>query len=173
MIVGDKERFGIEFELDAAKLIDPKLAEWMFGRIRWWCGGEEVGRYDADTTIRDVSIEAKRFLTNKGMRRDNGLMNLSSKEVVSTIVAALYEDHGQSDEQVRADDERYRRFVIKPLISVFDPWDIFLIEGDKNARLMWRRVNENEVHECQLAPGEFDAVLNRFLDALRGAGKSE
>ena len=42
MIVGDKERFGVEFELDAAKLTHPVLAEWKYGRIRWWCGGEEV-----------------------------------------------------------------------------------------------------------------------------------
>jgi hypothetical protein len=27
---------------------------------------------------------------------------------------------------VKADDERYRRFVVKPLVDIFDPWDIFL-----------------------------------------------
>ena len=97
-------------------------------------------------------------------------MNASSKEVVRTFVEALYDDHGQSDEQVKADDERYRRFVVKPLVDIFDPWDIFLIEGEKSARLMWRRVKEDEVRECELAPGEFDMVLKQFLEAL-GSGE--
>jgi hypothetical protein len=51
MIVGNKSRFAIEFELDAVKFADPQLAEWNYGRIRWWCGGEEVGRYECDTTL--------------------------------------------------------------------------------------------------------------------------
>ncbi|HKQ70888.1 MAG TPA: Imm42 family immunity protein [Polyangiaceae bacterium] len=173
MIVGDKERFGIEFELDAAKLANPKLTEWEYGRIRWWCGGEEVGRYEADTTLRDVSVEAARFLANEGKRRDEGLMGASSEEIVRILVEALYEDHGQSDEQVEADDERYQRFVVKPQVDVFDPWDIFLIEGEKNARLIWRQVKDAGVHERELASGEFDAVLRRFLAALGdAAGKS-
>jgi hypothetical protein len=171
MIVGNKERFGIEFELDAAKLADPKLAEWKYGRIRWWCGDEEVGRYEADTTLRDVSVEVARFVANEGKRRDEGLMGGSSEEVVRTLVAALYEDHGQTDEQVEADDERYRRFVVKPQVDVFDPWDIFLIEGEKNARLIWRRVKEAKVRERELASGEFDAVLTAFLTALAEAAR--
>jgi hypothetical protein len=171
MIIGNKERFGIEFELDAAKLADSKLTEWKYGRIRWWCGGEEVGRYEADTTLRDVSVEAARFLANEGKRRDVGLMGASSEEVVRTLVAALYEDHGQTDEQVEADDERYRRFVVKPQVDVFEPWDIFLIEGEKNARLIWRRVKEAKVREHELDAGEFDAVLKAFLTALAEAAR--
>ena len=127
---------------------------------------QEVGRYEADTTLRDVSVEAARFLANEGKRRDEGLMGASSEDVVRTLVEALYEDHGQSDEQVEADDERYRRFVVKPLVDVFDPWDIFLIEGEKDARLIWRRVKDAKLRERELASGEFDAVLKRFLDAL-------
>jgi hypothetical protein len=171
MIVGDKERFGIEFELDAAKLADPKLAEWKYGRIRWWCGGEEVGRYEADTTLRDVSMEVARFLANEGKRRDESFTGASSEEVVRTLLVALYEDHGQSDEQVDADDERYRRFAVKPLVDVFDPWDIFLVEDEKSARLIWRRVKEVKLRERELASGEFDAVLKAFLAALAEAAR--
>ena len=169
MMVGDKERFGIEFELDVAKLADPKLAEWKYGRIRWWCGGEAVGRCEADTTLRDVAVEAARFRNNEGKRRDVGLMSASGEDVVLTIVAALYQDRGQTDEQVEADDRRYRRFVVKPLVDVFDPWDIFLIESENVARLIWCRVNDARVCERELAAGEFDAVLKEFLDVLEVA----
>lgn len=166
MIIGKKSRFAIEFELDAMKLADVRLAEWLYGRIRWWCCGEEVGLYEDDTTIRDVAIEAARFLAYEGKRRDDHLLSAPSPEALRTFVGALYEDHGQSDDQVEADDERYRRFVVKPQVDVFDPWDIFLIEGEMGARLIWRRGTEAEPRECELAPGEFDDVLKQFLAAL-------
>ena len=119
--------------------------------------------------IRDVSIEVLRFLADEGKRHDDTLMGASSEAVVSTLVKAHYEDHGQSDEQVEIDDERYRRFVVKPQVDVFDRWDIFLVE--KNARLIWRRVRGATVRERQLAAGEFDAVLKRFLDAIAQAAR--
>jgi hypothetical protein len=166
MMVGNKDRFAIEFDLDQAKLADSKLSEWKYGRVRWWCGGEEVGRYEPDTTLRDVSIEAARCLENEGERQDERLMGVAIAEIVRTIAEALFEDHGQSDEQVTADDQRYRRFVVRPLVDVFDPWDVFLIEGEKRARLIWRRVKDGKLRERELAAGEFDAVLRRFVEAL-------
>ena len=169
MIFGDKARFGIECEVDAAQLADPKLTEWKYGRVRWWCGGEEVGRHDVDTPLRDVSLEAERFLANAGKRRDEGLMGASSEEVVSTLVRALYDDCGQSDEQVELDEERYRAFVVKPQVDVFDPWDIFLVEGERNARLIWRSIKDKNVREHELEAGEFDAVLKLFVGALARA----
>lgn len=166
MIIGDKRRFAIEFELDASKLADRDLAVWLYGRIRWWCGGDAIGRYESDATIRDVATEAARFLAFEGQRGDEYLLSAPSLEVLRTIVRALYEDHGQSDEQVEADDERYRRFLVKPQLDVFDAWDIFLVEGEKAARLIWRRVSEGDLRDCELASGEFDDVLKRFLAAL-------
>jgi hypothetical protein len=166
MIVGNKDRFGIEFELDAAKLADEKLIDWQFGRIRWWCGGQEVGRYEPDTSLRDVSLEAMRFLTNGGKRRQESLMKATTTEAVQILVEALYNDDGRSDEEVEAADELYRPFIVKPQVDVFDAWDIFLIEGDDRARLIWRRVTDTESRECPLTPGEFDRVLTQFIEAL-------
>ena len=168
MIIGDTDRFGIEFELDSAKLAEPTLTEWRYGRVRWWCSGEQVGRYETDTTLRDVSVEAERFLKFEGQRQDEVLLHASGAEVVRTITEALYEDRGQSDEQVEADEQHYRRFVVKPQLDVFDSWDIFLVEGE-HARLIWRQIQNADVHECELASGEFDSVLKRFLAALYDA----
>lgn len=167
MLVGDKSRFAIEFELDEEKLADPALAEWLYGRIRWWCGGEPVGLFDDDTTLRDAAIDAERVLAAADSRRDDALMQVSAQEVVDTIVRALFEDLGQSDEELAADEKKYRPFLARPLIGEFDAWDIFVIEGGREARLIWRLASDARINETRLAAGEFDSVLKKFLTELR------
>lgn len=167
MMIGDKRRFAIEFELDEAKQRDPQLAPWLYGRVCWWAGNEAIGRYESDTTIRDLLIEAERFLANEGRRVDEHLAALSRSEVLHEISNALFDDHGQSSEQVEADEERYRPFFVKPDVDVFDTWDVFLVEGRQNARLIWRRHDEDDARECVLHRGEFEAILRAFLMEVR------
>jgi hypothetical protein len=167
MIIGDVDRFGIEFELDYSKLSDPHLAEWLFGKIRWWCGGASVGRFEEDATLRDAANEAVRVLVSAGNRRDDGLMRASAATVVATISEALFEDHGQSEQQLNSDEARYRRFVVRPLIEEFDEWNVFLVESASQARLIWSLRGIDELREVWLLPGEFDSVLREFLSELR------
>jgi hypothetical protein len=172
MIVGDKSRFAIEFDPDDVKLADPKLGEWLYGRLRWWCGRESVGRFEDDTTLRDIAIDAQRALEYAGNRRDDVLTKVSARTAVQAITEALFEDHGQSDEQLAADEERYRRFLVRPLVEEFDAWDVFLFEGQQDARLIWRQSDDDgELHETWLAAGEFDAVQQKFLTELRSAAR--
>jgi hypothetical protein len=166
MVVGDEHRFAIDFEVDAGKQADAELAPWLYGRIRWWCHGQQIGRYEDDTTIRDVALELTGFLAHEGHRQDEHLASVDPDEAYRTLVHALYDDHGQSTEQIEADEERYRRLVVKPQVDAFDPWDIFLVEGTTTARLIWRRQDEASPHWCDLAPGEFDRVARGFLAAL-------
>ena len=121
MIVGSKRRFGIEFQVDAAKQGDPQLAEWQYGRIRWWCGGTPVGLYEPDTTLRDLATHGARLLLNAGKRQNSDLMTRSATDVMRTIVRALYEDHGQSEAELQADESRYRRLLVGPQVEVFGP----------------------------------------------------
>ena len=167
MLIGDSERFAIEFEVDEEKLADVQLSEWLFGRIRFWCCGQQVGRYENDTTIRDVAIESERLLMNEGKRRDETLASLSAVEVTRIILQALYVNHGQSDEQVRLDNERFGRLVVTPQVDVFDEWRMFLVEAERGGRLIWQRKTDEVVRECALREGEFDQVLKEFLAALR------
>jgi hypothetical protein len=166
MIVGDKSRFAIEFELDQAKLADAEFAPWLFGRIRFWCCGDQVGQYEADTTIRDVVVEVERFIADEGKRHDTTIAEAARDEVVRTIVSALYVDSGQADQRVQNDADRFGPFVVSPEVDVFDPWHIFLVEGDRAARLIWHRKGEQTLHECALARGEFEFVLRSFLGAM-------
>jgi len=167
VLVGDKRRFAVEFKLDPQKLADAELKEWLFGRICFWCGAERVGSFDEEATIRDVALEAERFLRHAGKREDKVLMAAPRTMVIGTIVSALYVDSGQSDERVREDWERFSRFVVSPEVDVFDAWRLLLVEGGGGGRLIWAKKSETEAKECLLQQGEFDSVLEQFLSALR------
>lgn len=171
MIVGDTRRFAIEFELDQGKLEDVELAPWLFGRIRFWCCGEQIGQYEADTTIRDVVVEAERFIASRENRHDDILAKATREEIVHTITNALYVDSGQTDERVQADDERYGPFVVSPEVDVFDSWRIILVEGAHVARLIWYPKDESVLHECALARGEFEFVLSSFLTIMQNTSR--
>jgi hypothetical protein len=171
MIVGDISRFAIEFELEESKLTDAELAPWLFGWIRFWCCGEQIGRYEADTTIRDIAAEAERFIATREKRHDDILAKATREEIVQTIINALYVDSGQTDERVQADAERFGPFVVSPEVDVFDPWRILLVEGDHAARLIWYLNDERVLHECMLDRGEFELVLSRFLAIVHNVSR--
>jgi hypothetical protein len=168
MIIGDQSRFAVEFELHHEALSDPELADWQYGQVCWWCGGVQVGAYDPWTTLRDVAIQSADFLRGAGKRQDAELMSLSASQVVESILA-LRDDHGQSDEQVRLDEARFRRFRIGPAVSVFDPWFIVLVEDGETARLVWYLHDSRDVREQRLSVGEFESVLQEFLANLARA----
>ena len=166
MLVGDKARFAVEFELDAEKARSPELGEWLFGTICFWCAGERVGLHDEETTLRDVLNEAKRILQGAPRRGDGDLLSAPKDEVLSRITDALFADSGQSDSQARADWERFSPFLVTPRVDVFDHWRIFLVEGGGRGRLIWSRRGDQAARERDLEEGEFDRVLQAFLAGL-------
>ncbi|MET9490349.1 Imm42 family immunity protein [Nocardia sp. NPDC006630] len=170
MLVGDRGRFAIEYELDrlpgGSAGLGPGLGHWMFGRIRWWCGGEKIGRYQPNTAIRDVAAAAERILLCDGARRSPALMALPAPEVAHIVTAALFADDDRSDEQIAADGARYWPFFVGPRTESFEPWDIFVVEDDLAARLIWGQAGLPEVRERGLRRGEFAGVLRDFLGTL-------
>jgi hypothetical protein len=171
MLVGDRDRFAIEYELDPLHSGDAELGHWMFGRIRWWCGGDTVGRYEPNTAIRDVAAAAERILLRDAARYSPELMVLPAREVAHIIAEALFADNDRSDEQIAADGAHYWPFFVSPRTEVFDPWDIFVVEDESRARLIWNLVGRPEVNECGLRPGEFSGVLHEFLHTVQWDGR--
>lgn len=169
MIVGEASRFAVEFDLDVNSLDEPAEAEWLFGRLRWWCGGAAVGRFESDTTLRDLGNEAERVRRYEGQRADRHLMSIPAREAVQTVVDALFVDHGQTDDELVANEAKYRRYIVRPMVEEFDMWDIFLFEDDHDGRLIWRYEDQEELHEVHLEPGEFDQVLAEFVKELHRA----
>lgn len=167
MLVGDRDRFAIEYELDHVPSGGAELGHWMFGRIRWWCGGDRVGRYQPNTAIRDVAAAADRILVRESARHSPELMAYPAAQIARIVTDALFADNDRSDAQIAADGARYWPFFVSPRTESFEPWDIFVIEDDASARLLWGPAGRREVSERGLRRGEFAGVLREFLHALK------
>ncbi|WP_216898385.1 Imm42 family immunity protein [Nocardia alni] len=165
VLVGDPQRFAVEYELDAAGSDTPP-SHWIFGRIRWWCGNQPVGRYESSTAIRYVASAAERILRQDSGRHESDLVDLPAGEVARIVTEALFADNDRSDEQIAADGTRYGPYFVSPRTAAFDPWDIFVVESATHARLIWGQVDHRELHELRLRAGEFAQVLRGFLDTL-------
>jgi hypothetical protein len=86
---------------------------------------------------------------------------------VRVISAALFEDVGQAAERVALDEERYRRFVVTPLVDVFDEWTVILVDGERESRVIWfLGEGAGVIRERRIPVGEFDRVQRGFVDAL-------
>lgn len=176
MIVGDTNRFAVEFDLDPSLQSDPELARWLYGRIRWWCGGETVGIFEPKTTVLDVVVSVERIVSFAGARQSSSLIGETAEAIHRTVIRALYEDYGQSIEQMREDQRTYQRFLVRPEAQEFDPWVILLVEDETRGRLIWSSRDHYEfdalvpgvgVRETELKAGEFDDVQRSFLRELK------
>lgn len=170
MLIGDRARFAIEFECDPVAS-DAEPVPWMFGRIRWWCGGMTLGRYEPCTAIDEIAVTVRRLLGSEAGRYDPELMAAPAGDVARIVTEALFSDSDRSDEQIAADGERYWPFFVSPRTEHFDPWDIFVVEDDAGARLIWGPAGRPNVSECGLRRGEFAGVLRGFLKALGQEGR--
>ncbi|MFI1919272.1 Imm42 family immunity protein [Nocardia sp. NPDC020380] len=170
MLIGDRARFAIEFECDpVARGGEP--GPWMFGRIRWWCGGMAVGRYESCSAIDEIAVTVRRLLASEAARHSPELMAAPAADVARIVTDALFSDSDRSDEQIAADGARYWPFFVSPRSENFDPWDVFVVEGAAGARLIWGTAGQPEVDECALRRGEFAWVLRGFLKALGQEGR--
>ncbi len=134
MIIGDRGRFAIEFQVD-----EPRLEHWLFGKLCYRVGGQEVGDYDLGGTLNGAVGAFIRLLEFKGSRQEPTLMSSPAADVFNRIDGALYIDSGQSDLQVRTDWESFKRFHAWPVgFDVFDDWKCYLIEDDKIGRFLWK-----------------------------------
>ncbi|MQY29180.1 Imm42 family immunity protein [Nocardia aurantia] len=168
MLVGDRSRFGIEYELDA---VDPERPDRLPGHLRWWCGGDPVGRYDPAISIVAAAVATDRIAARAGRRRHPDLMAVPAADVVRIVTDALFTDNERTEEQIDADGRLYWPLFVGPRTESFDPWDVFVVEDETAARLIWCRIGHPEVRECALRRGEFDAVLRMFLDGLPFGGQ--
>ncbi|APA99569.1 hypothetical protein NS506_05523 [Nocardia seriolae] len=130
MIVGDPDRFAVEFELDSNRMSEPDFFRWLWGRIRWWCGGQSVGIFEAQAQLIDEPTEV----------------------AFRTVMAALYEDRGQTFERMREEGAPVGSVPVGPQVYEFD----VLVPG-VHLRQVWLRA------------GEFDEVQKMFLDEIAAA----
>ncbi|TGV31306.1 hypothetical protein EN829_033405 [Mesorhizobium sp. M00.F.Ca.ET.186.01.1.1] len=70
MIVGNQERFAVEFELDK-----DYGGVWLFGRFCYWIANEQIGEYEMGTSLRDVLFSLDTIKNDTGNRVSKALFN--------------------------------------------------------------------------------------------------
>jgi hypothetical protein len=166
--IGNEKSFGVQYEYDHSPE-SPECDSWLYGKLAFLVGGERVGNYDVGTSIRDGVTALRGLLANRGNRSDPELFQLPAGDVIARILAALYVEKGQSDEQVAADWKYFSRFLGVPAgYDAFDGWDAVLLEDDRSGRYIWRQMSSPNslVREFRLARGELDNVIEQFLASV-------
>ncbi len=153
MLFGKKEQFAVEFELDASH-----GGAWLFGRFGYWIGGELVGDYDAGASLRDVLFQMKYIIGDAGKRSFPRLAELPALEIFRLVSDALSERNSDIDQYVSPDFVPAYLDVGIPM-DIFSSWDVFLVEGRGEAKLICRKDGLVDIGCTILQVGEFDSVV--------------
>lgn len=167
MQFGDKSRFAIALDLDC-----DHGGAWLFGRICYWIDGKMIGQYDLGTSLRDALFLMTYIQGDEGERCCQSLFSLDKEKIFSLISNVLDE---KNDEIYRYIPEDFMpaRFDVRIGIDVFDLWKIFLIEGDREAKLFYKTIDSTEIVETVLLSGEFDAAFGEAFSYLKRIYEAE
>jgi len=158
MILGDKNRFAVEFEIDS----DPCGIS-IYGQCCLWIGGDKLGNYNLITRLGDVFHVIHRIVKDCGKRNSNWI-DLDAREIFcklnEILYLMLYNGEVYNDVAPAAYDVRINT-------ESFDGLKIFLLDCDiLISRLIYSRNEGITVKEVRLVPGEFDSVVKRFYIEL-------
>jgi len=163
MIIGDINRFAIEFIID-----DEPFGRWLYGQSCFWIEGRRVGNYDVITPLGDVFTKIHGVVKECGKRHSDWI-NRDKKEIFDYFNDILYINFYNDDQY---DVEMPARFHISIGTESFFGIKIFLLDCDiLTSRLIYLEDDGITVNEIKLVPGEFDSVLKRFYIELEKLDK--
>jgi hypothetical protein len=162
MIVGDKSRFAVQFELD-----EDSGGAWMFGKFCFFIASLEVGNYSLGTSLRDVLMAMTELVRDVGKREGGNLFDLDAAALYEQLDTALFAG-GDDVLEEQAVDECWARFNMSLPVDVLGGWKIFLVERSPKARLVFCNLEKEprNVMEAELRAGEVDYVLKLSYDEL-------
>ena len=160
-LFGDKLRFAAESDLAS----DPG-GPWMFGRLRFWCGGLPVGDFERGTSLRDALFQLETVERYWRQRQRGRFAGMPAVQVFRLLDAALY-GRCDIDNQMLAEQEEWARFNVLPDLDIFEGWKVFLLETPTAGCLILSPAPYDAVSEIVVAPGEVDSVLKLETDYLR------
>ncbi len=169
MEIGSRERFGVSLELSA-----DHGGPWLFGRLCYWIGGAQVGRYDESTSLRDVLISMEDIPLSPGRRIDKELFENPKDIAYYRIDTAIYGFAAavvnpiEIAKYVLKPIDKPERFVVGPEVDVFDDFKIFLVEWQDQSRFLYKRIDvlSSPVEFC-VGRAEFDDVVEGTLSILK------
>lgn len=160
MLVGNKARFAIE--------ADPQTieGEWILGGFRFWLCGCEVGNWSECTALQYCFAGLRAFSRDSVARAEPSIAHIEGREIFELVVGPVMAPKGIADPQRQPIPFSYERFHLTHLgMSSFDDFVIVLVkDADGAERCLCRRLGEDEILDCWLAPGEMEQVAERFCD---------
>ena len=161
MLFGNKESFAVQVEID-----EDYGGPWLFGKFCYWLNGTRVGDYDLGTSLRDVLLNLKWIVNDRGNRRGEDLCNYPGEHTFDLLDRSLYgDDHDVSKVLLPA---LPARFDVRPPVDVFDCCKIYLMECGDNDLFMVSDVTADPeiISIVRLPIGLFDSVIKRVYDHL-------
>ena len=154
MLFGEKTRFGIEFELN-----EHSGGAWMFGKLCYWIGGEQVGDFDEGTFLRDVLFSMRYIVDDAGKRTAPALASCDEAEIFDAIHDSINES-GRNLIGLIPSDLLPAYFDVCPNVDIFNDWNIYLVEAKNLSKIVYSSDAGNNVRKVELSPGEFDGVAS-------------
>jgi hypothetical protein len=161
VIIGAKDHFAVEFELD-----QEYGGPWLFGSFCYWIDGARVGDYELGTSLRDVLLQMRSVVTDCGNRSGGMLCDLPADTAFLVLDGLLYESEPVVTPRAFQMPDSPARFEVKIPVDVFDSWKIYLIECDNTARMIFRNTNDGRIEVARLAMGAFDTVISDAFNRL-------
>ena len=160
MEFGDRARFAVIVELDSNH-----GGSWLFGRICYWIKGKMIGQFDLGTSLRDVLFQSKYIDNDRGKRFCPDLARLPNNKIFNLISSALNE---VGDEIYQHIPKNFPpgRFDVCIHVDVFDCWKVFLVEGEKDAKLLFCKLDTEEIDAAILFSGEFDRIFRNAYEYI-------
>jgi len=166
MVIGDKRRVAVEFELDP----DPG-GFWLYGKCCFWINENMIGDYSMGTSLGDIFIHIQRHVKYCG-ERSVDCNNLDSETMFNYFNRAAYNWDGNKYEYSEGEIELVRRCDISIHDEAFDEWKMFLVDCDiLTSRIIYSSDEGWNVKEGILVPGEFDSVIKRFYLEIDRLGR--
>jgi hypothetical protein len=164
MIIGDKESFAVEYELD-----ENHGGAWMYGKICYWIGNDQVGDYELGTSLRDALFAMKYLIGDCGNREGLVLCDLSPEEAFFQLNESIYGNLKRANISL---PDLPARFDILIPVDVFSQWKIFLIDCSNFTTIVYKRDAEESVHYFRIKRGEFDNIIKQLYINLESIYES-
>lgn len=141
---------------------------WVFGRMAIVASGQQLGDIDKPGCMLNVTAGHLAAVVERLASLDEAAFRpLSDAEVFHRLDRALYLDDDRSDDEVRADAERYTTFdFLTNGGESFDHTKSFLVAEDDELRLVFRDRNDG-LHAARFSQAAFTAATKQFQTWLR------
>lgn len=164
---GAPDLFAVEYE--PIPCPGSGLAECHF---TYWIGGRQIGNYEFDAPICEVTTDMESVLRDRAHRRDDRLFDLPKSELVRVLETALLE-RDEALAQIAIDERWVAHRISYFMRHGYRPefgqdWEVYFVESSAVGRLAFHKQgNPTAIFEQLVPAGSVDDVLYAAWDVMK------